>query len=63
MKSFYNALGPRGIIVMQLGESPNLLDPAETYSRHKNRVAVRNLLEKVGFESIHTYEEVRDSCE
>ena len=48
--------------MMQLGESPNLEDPDESYSKHKNRVAVMKLLEKVGFESIHTYEEVSDSC-
>jgi len=58
MQSFYNALGPRGVLVMQLGESPDFTDPDETYSKHKNRVSVMKLLEKTGFESVHTYEEV-----
>lgn len=58
MKAFYDSLGESGVLVMQLGESPRSWDPDETYSRHKNRVAVMNLLDEVGFESIHVYEEV-----
>lgn len=58
LQSFYDALGPSGVLVMQLGQSPNVRDPDETYSKHKNRAAVLRLLESVGFRSIHTYEEV-----
>jgi hypothetical protein len=61
MQSLYNSLGSNGILIMQLGESPNVWDPDETYSKHKNRVAVMNLLEKVGFRSVHAYEEVSHS--
>ena len=60
MQSFYNSLSDDGILVMQLGESADLDDPDETYSKYKNRVAAVKLLEHVGFESIHAYEEVRD---
>jgi hypothetical protein len=62
MQSFYDSLSDDGILVMQLGESAVLEDPDETYSKYKNRVAVVKLLERVGFESIHAYEEVRDQC-
>lgn len=61
MQSFYNSLGSNGILIMQLGESPNVWDPDETYSKHKNRVAVMELLETVGFKSVHAYEEVSHS--
>lgn len=58
MKSFYDSLGKSGILVMQLGQSPNVKDADETHSKHKNRSKVMRLLEDVGFRSIHTYEEV-----
>jgi spermidine synthase len=62
IESFYNALSKNGILVMQLGESSDIWKPDETYSKHKNRVATTKLLEKVGFESVHAYEEVRSFC-
>jgi hypothetical protein len=58
MKSFYDSLSKSGVLVMQLGQSPNVRDPDETQSKHKNRSKVMRLLEDVGFKSIHTYEEV-----
>ena len=61
MQSFYNSLSKNGVIVMQLGESPEIRNADETFSKHRNRVATTRLLEKAGFESIHTYEEVRKS--
>ena len=60
MRAFYNALSEDGIIVMQLGEAPEVWHPDETHSKFKNRAAAIRLLEEVGFESIHAYEEVRD---
>jgi spermidine synthase len=57
MKSFYDSLSKSGVLVMQLGQSPNVRDPDETQSKHKNRSKVMRLLEDVGFKSIHTYEE------
>jgi hypothetical protein len=58
MKTFYKALSDDGILVMQLGESPNEFNPDETHSKFKNRAATTTLLESAGFESIHVYEEV-----
>ena len=58
MKSFYNSLSDNGVLVMELGESPDSRDPGEMNSGDKNRVAALNLLERVGFESIHVFEEV-----
>lgn len=57
MQSFFDSLGHNGILIMQLGESPNVFSPDETYSKFKNRVVVLNMLEKIGFKSIHVYEE------
>jgi spermidine synthase len=61
MKAFYNSLSDDGILVMQLGESPEWFSPDETHSTNKNRAAATRLLESVGFESIHAYEEVSAS--
>lgn len=58
MKSFYNSLSDNGVLVMELGESPDTRDPDEMKSGDNNRVAALNLLERVGFESIHAFEEV-----
>ena len=59
MKAFYNAMPGNGILVMQLGESPNVGNADETLSKFKYRAATESLLEEVGFESVHAYEEVR----
>lgn len=58
MQSFFNSLSDDGVLVTQLGESPDTWDPDEMKSGDMNRVAALNLLETVGFESIHAYEEV-----
>jgi spermidine synthase len=57
VKSFYNSLSDNGILVMELGESPDSRDPDEMKSGDKNRVVALNLLESAGFESIHAFEE------
>ena len=62
MQSIYDSLSDDGILVMQLGESADFDKPDETYSKWKNRVAAVQLLERVGFESTHAYEEVRYQC-
>lgn len=46
-----------GVIIMQLGESPGLMDPADSTGRDEKRAAITNLLKEVGFESMHVYEE------
>lgn len=58
MRTFYNSLSDDGIIVMQLGEGPKWNSPDETYSKFKNRATTIAILERLGFESIHVYEEV-----
>jgi hypothetical protein len=59
MMAFYNAMPSDGIMIMQLGETPQLFAADETRSKFKNRAATEKLLEEVGFESVHAYEEVR----
>jgi hypothetical protein len=46
-----------GVIVMQLGESPAFSDPADSTGIDEKRATITRLLEEVGFESIHVYEE------
>ena len=43
---------------MQLGESPYHRSANEANTMSKNRLATTELLSRVGFESIHAYEEV-----
>ena len=58
MRAFYDSLSDDGILVMQLGQASKSDSPDETYSAFKNRAALMSFLEKLGFESIHTYDEV-----
>jgi len=58
MEAFYNSLSDDGVLVMQLGESPEVWNADETHSKYRNRASTMELLEQVGFESIHAYEEV-----
>lgn len=61
MEAFYNSLSSDGVLVMQLGESPELHYSDETRNKFKNRAEMERLLEEVGFESVHVYEEVSRS--
>jgi hypothetical protein len=45
--------------VAQVGSSPSLMDPDETYSRHHGRVKFEMTLKDAGFASMVSYEEVR----
>ena len=56
-ESLYNALTDDGILVAQLGDAPEIADPAEDYNEQKNRVLVLKTLQKIGFVSMHVYEE------
>ena len=58
LKAMFDSLTEDGIMVMQLGPTSNQNDPPDTHSRFKNRAKLFGLLEIVGFESIHSYEEV-----
>uniref|UniRef100_A0A7S2HCC7 PABS domain-containing protein n=1 Tax=Helicotheca tamesis TaxID=374047 RepID=A0A7S2HCC7_9STRA len=57
LTSIYNALSDEGIIVMQLGDAPTINDPSDEIGRNTNRAKITELLGKVGFESMHVYEE------
>ena len=57
LEAMYNGMTENGVIVMQLGESPGYSDPADTVGRDEKRAGITRLLEEVGFESIHVYEE------
>jgi hypothetical protein len=57
MEVFYNSLSDDGVMVLPLDESPEVWSADETNSRHRNRASTMHLLEYVGFESIHLYEE------
>lgn len=59
MKAFYDSLSEDGILVMQLGQSPEHVSANEANTIYKNRLVTTDLLSRVGFESIHAFEEVR----
>ena len=56
LNAIYEALTDEGVLVLQLGESPHNSDPAEQ-SNNKNRHHIMNMIEEVGFQSMHIYEE------
>jgi hypothetical protein len=42
---------------MQLGEAPYLDNPPENFTEHKKRGMLTQIMSKIGFQSIHIYEE------
>jgi len=57
LRALYSGLSDNGVIVMQLGESPGLTDPAETHSKHYHRGRLTKLCNQVGFKSLNIYDE------
>lgn len=57
IQTLYNSLTDDGLIVLQLGEASNFDDPAAELSRSSRRETLIELLEEVGFESMHFYED------
>ena len=57
LEAMHDGMTENGVIIMQLGESPGYSAPADTVSRDEKRAGITRLLEEVGFESIHVYEE------
>ena len=57
VQTLYNSLSDDGLIVLQLGEAPDHDDPAAMHSRSNRREVLIELLEDVGFEAMHVYEE------
>lgn len=53
--SLYNALSEDGILVVQVGESAQLADPAEELTMYKNRQIMIEKLTELGCESITIY--------
>ena len=56
-KALYNALTDKGITIMQIGESPRLKNPPDDKTKFHARSSLEKDLQKVGFKSIHQYEE------
>ena len=57
LKSIFDALTENGIVVMQLGQAPNLISPPETTGYNEKRGILTQILSKAGFQSINVYEE------
>ena len=58
LEALYGGMTDNGVIVMQLGESPGgFVDPSESFGRDEKRAGITRLIQDVGFESIHIYEE------
>ena len=58
MRAIYKSLSDDGVLVMQLGGAPRSYSPDETYSKFRHRADTMRFLEKLGFKSIHAYDEV-----
>lgn len=52
-----NAISDDGILVMQMGISPHVLDPGEAFGRNYNRATLFDTVEAVGFKRMFLYEE------
>ena len=57
VQTLSNSLTDDGVIVLQLGEAPNYKNPAEQFTKSSRRQLLIKLLEDVGFEKMHFYEE------
>lgn len=58
MKSLYSALTDKGVLAIQVGASPLLIDPPMTHWRNDEHLTLLENLEKVQFESIVDYSDV-----
>jgi len=56
-KTLHDSLTESGILVLQLGMSPDSFDPSEDFSKNHKRAYLIGALSRIGFESIHVYEE------
>lgn len=57
IESIYKGLSPEGVFVVQLGASPDIVDPSDENGAFKNRANMIGKLQELGFESIHIYDE------
>lgn len=58
LKSLFEALTDDGVLVIQVGPSPDAVDPAEILGSSKNRALLIGHLERLGFVSMHLFHEV-----
>jgi len=56
-KSLFNSLDEDGVLVLQMGSSPEHSDPAELNTIDFRRHQIMDLIELVGFEAVQVYEE------
>eukprot|EP00591_Stephanopyxis_turris_P010009 CAMPEP_0195509728 /NCGR_PEP_ID=MMETSP0794_2-20130614/2585_1 /TAXON_ID=515487 /ORGANISM="Stephanopyxis turris, Strain CCMP 815" /LENGTH=880 /DNA_ID=CAMNT_0040637019 /DNA_START=160 /DNA_END=2802 /DNA_ORIENTATION=+ len=56
-KALSNALTDDGVMILQLGISPELSDPPDITTKSKNRAKITHGLKRIGFESMHSYDE------
>ena len=57
VETLYNSLTDNGLIVLQLGEASSYTDPAEHFSKSSRRSFLIDLLEEVGFQTMHFFED------
>ena len=57
VETLYNSLTDDGVIVLQLGEAPGEEDPGEEFTKSSRRQTLIYLLEEVGFETMHFFED------
>ena len=57
VQTLSNSLTGDGVIVLQLGEAPSYKNPAEQFTKSSRRQLLIKLLEDVGFEEMHFYED------
>jgi len=57
VETLYNSLSENGVMVFQLGEAPDYTSPAAQFSSDSRREKFIHILEEVGFEALHLYED------
>lgn len=57
VETLYNSLTDDGVIVLQLGEAPGEEDPGEEFTKSSRRRTLIYLLEEVGFETMHFFDD------
>lgn len=57
LTTLHTALADDGVLVIQVGASPNMDEADERLTKHKNRAIMIDHLEKLGFTSMHIYAE------
>uniref|UniRef100_A0A7S4SHD5 SET domain-containing protein n=1 Tax=Ditylum brightwellii TaxID=49249 RepID=A0A7S4SHD5_9STRA len=61
LQAVYDSLSEQGVIVMQLGDAPGIFDPSDAIGRNENRAIITEHLLRMGFQSVHVYEEMHSN--